>query len=128
MDKKTRNNKNIITLTTFSRKFWFIIVYYTLVCIIAKYIYFLFFPGKLEEALEPTGINKVYDWSFNFSLSSVCYSNTTPLFIIFILSEAQIMIYRSAIYLNYSFSLVSQITDVKKPKKNNFRVWLNTAT
>lgn len=37
------------------------------------------------------------------------------------------MIYRSSIYLNYSFSLVSQITDIKKPNKNSLRVWLNSA-
>jgi hypothetical protein len=48
---KTRNQKPVTTLTTFSRKFWFIIVYYTLICIILKYIYFLFFHDNLKEAL-----------------------------------------------------------------------------
>lgn len=55
---KSRNNKPITSLTTFSRKFWFIIVYYTLICIIVKYVYFLFFADKLSQALEPTGINE----------------------------------------------------------------------
>jgi hypothetical protein len=56
------------------------------------------------------GINEAYDWSFNFSLSSVCQSNTSPLFIIFVLAEIQIMIYRSYIYINYSFSIMSSLT------------------
>lgn len=36
------------------------------------------------------------------------------------------MVYRSSIYLNYSFSLISQMTDIKKPRKNSFRVYLNS--
>ena len=39
-------NKEYVSLTTFSRKYWFLIVYYTLGCIIAKYIYFLFFAEE----------------------------------------------------------------------------------
>lgn len=65
-----KNGKTIAKLTTFSRKYWYIIVYYTLLCVIAKYCYFLFFNGKLTSDLEPTGINEIYNWSFNFSLSS----------------------------------------------------------
>lgn len=125
IQKKKRNNKQVATLTTFSRKYWFIIVYFTLICIILKYIYFLFFPGKLVEILQPTGISQTYNWSFNFSLSSICLSNTTPLFIVFVLSESQILIYKSSIYLNYSFSLMTQIIQLRKPRNNSFRVFLN---
>lgn len=57
VETKMKNGKSIAKLTTFSRKYWYIIVYYTLVCVIAKYCYFLFFNGKLSEKLYPTGIN-----------------------------------------------------------------------
>lgn len=70
--KKIKNDRISRTITTFSKNYWFIIVYYTLVCIILKYIYFLFFNDKLSEWFDPTGINQVYNWGFNFSLSSVC--------------------------------------------------------
>lgn len=52
----------------------------------------------------------MYLWSFNFSLSSTCISNTTPFFIIFVLAEIQIIIYRSDIYKNYSFSIMADFT------------------
>ncbi len=57
VEPKIRNSKEVVTLTTFSRKYWFIIVYYTLICIILKYSYFLFFPDDLMVPLQPTGIN-----------------------------------------------------------------------
>ena len=41
-----KGNSSIQTLTTFSMKYWPIIIYFTLGCITAKYIYFLFFDGK----------------------------------------------------------------------------------
>lgn len=39
------------TLTTFSKHYWHIIVYYTLAIIIGKYLYFLFFDGKVSNWL-----------------------------------------------------------------------------
>jgi hypothetical protein len=88
-----------------------VIVYYTLACILAKYLYFLFWDGDLSEQLEPSGINETYNWSFNFSLTSTCHSNTTPWFIIFVLAEIQIIIYRSSIYNNLSFSIMGYINE-----------------
>lgn len=117
--------KKVSSLTTYSRKYWFLIVYYTLICIIVKYIYFLFFKTVPPNAkLDPTGINTVYNWAFNFSLSSYCASNTTPLFLIFILAESQIIIYRSSIYLNYSFALMNEVAEQSSPssgRKGFFR-------
>lgn len=84
--EKQRNRKKWFAITTFSKHYWFIIVYYTLLCIIAKYMYFLFFNEQLSAWLDPTGINEIYKWAFNFSLSSICASNTTPFFIIFVLA------------------------------------------
>jgi hypothetical protein len=43
LQKKNINKKQIFT--TFSRKYWWIIVYYTLICISVKYCYFLFFSN-----------------------------------------------------------------------------------
>ena len=86
VEQKTKNGREISTLNTFSRKYWYIIGYYTLLCIIGKYVYFLFFSEQISDQLLPTGISEVYNWSFNFSLSSVCLSNTTPFFIVFLLS------------------------------------------
>ncbi len=98
---------------------WFIIIYYTLLCIVAKYAYFLFWDGKATDSLQPTGINYIYGWQVNFSLTNYCVSNTTPFFLIFILAEMQIMVYRSNIYLQYSFSLMSSAS--KGKSKNNFK-------
>ena len=109
--KKRRGSK--LTLSTFPKKYWFIIIDYTLFCILVKYVYFLFFEGDLESQLQPTGINETYDWSFNFSLSSTCKSNTTPWFIIFVLAEIQIIIYRSYIYRLLSFSIMSYMNEYK---------------
>lgn len=67
------------------------------------------------------GINEIYYWGFNFSLSSICKSNTTPQFIIFILAEIQIMIYRSYIYTNYSFSIMANVNENLPAKPVTFR-------
>lgn len=56
-EKIVKNDKEVVILNTLARKFWYLIVYYTLLCIIGKYIYFLFFPDQLSEQLLPTGIN-----------------------------------------------------------------------
>jgi hypothetical protein len=45
VSRRIRNGKEKHTLTTFSKNYWFIIVYYALLCILGKYIYFLFFAG-----------------------------------------------------------------------------------
>lgn len=98
-------------ITTFSKHYWHVIVYYTLLIIIGKYLYFLLFAGQASSWLDPTGINELYNWSVNFSLSSYCPSNTTPFFIIFLLAEIQIIIYRSYIYTNYSFSIMADFVE-----------------
>jgi len=51
VETKEKNGRTIAKLTTFSRKYWFVIVYYTLLCVIIKYAYFLFFDGDLTEEL-----------------------------------------------------------------------------
>ena len=42
--KKVKDGNEKLSLTTFCKHYWLVIVYYTLICILAKYIYFLFFP------------------------------------------------------------------------------------
>lgn len=54
---KRKGKKKWHAITTFSKHYWFIIVYFTLICIIAKYMYFLFFNGQASNWLDPTGIN-----------------------------------------------------------------------
>jgi hypothetical protein len=78
--------EKVYVLTTLSRKFWFVIVYYTLIVIVLKYVYFLFFEDQAQSIMDPIGINEIYNMAFNFSLTSVCKSNTTPFFIIFVLA------------------------------------------
>ena len=55
--KKEREGHERVALTTFCKRYWLVIVYYTLLCIMAKYIYFLFFDGDATAQLQPTGIN-----------------------------------------------------------------------
>ena len=49
--KVKANGAEKMTLTTFCKKYWLAIVYYTLACILAKYLYFLFWNGDLPEQL-----------------------------------------------------------------------------
>ena len=108
--KREKDGVEKTTLTTFCKHYWLVIVYYTLACILAKYIYFLFFPGSSEEYLRPSGISETYNWVVNFSLTNYCPSNTTPWFIVFVLAELQIIIYRSTIYNHLSFSIMNYLT------------------
>jgi hypothetical protein len=54
---RERGRRKHTTLTTFSKQYWHVIVYYTLLIIIGKYLYFLFFDGEASGWLEPTGLN-----------------------------------------------------------------------
>jgi hypothetical protein len=54
---RTHHGRERKRMRTFAKNYWLVIVYYTLLCVIAKYIYFLFFPGDITEKLLPTGIN-----------------------------------------------------------------------
>jgi hypothetical protein len=72
--------------------------------------------------MDPIGINEIYNMAFNFSLASICKSNTTPFFMIFVLAESQIIIHRSSIYLNYSFSLIATSSERRLKKEKEDKV------
>jgi hypothetical protein len=54
---RLRGRRKRHAITTFSKHYWHVIVYFTLIVIIVKYLYFLFFDGDISSWLDPTGIN-----------------------------------------------------------------------
>lgn len=111
---------------TFSQKHWILIVHYTGIIILLKYIYFLLFSDYNSGWLQLTGINKTYPTQINFSLTDYCQSNTTYLFVIFILAALQLEVCRSDTYKEYSINMMYHISErpsVRKRWHKIEKVW-----
>lgn len=121
-----KDGKEIKVVGTFSQKHWILIVHYTGIIILLKYIYFLLFSDYSSGWLQLTGINKTYNTQINFSLTDYCQSNTTYLFVIFILAALQLEVCRSNTYKEYSINMmyhVSERPSVRKRWQKIEKVW-----
>ena len=113
-------------ISTFSQKYWVVIVNFTGVAILLKYVYFLLFSSYNPSWLLLTGVSKVYDTTVNFSLTSYCQSSTTYFFLVYILAALQLEVCRSDIYKEISVDLsfyISQKAFFRQRWSTISKVW-----
>ncbi|EGR28869.1 hypothetical protein IMG5_167780, partial [Ichthyophthirius multifiliis] len=126
--------ENRVFQVNFAHRYWILLIIYTSVYIMAKFLYFLITKNKmnnqdLKNILQVVGLNHNYDINISIGFYREDYASLTIIWVAFLIFSLQQDTYRSRIYLQYQNSVNYHFSQLYLVKKYiaNFYIYMQKA-